>query len=403
MAVAKKAKTTKSSKPARVHVEDRSAIAGMVLDGLREDMSKEEDVTFVSDYLRQDPITGWVSTNSFLLDCALGYPKGYGLPLPSIVEIVGNESSGKSSLAYAVMANIQRMGGWSNLIDAEGMFTREYAMLAGLDLEKDKFGYSQMSRLESCLQTMQRTVERHYALAPDMPLAVTLDSVAGCTVGPEQEAMRENGEPARALHARILARSLRSGITNLMYTKVNDEGHDLLIGRPVVMMFINQMKSTMATNPYQQQMDSFGGKGLKYHARVRIQLDRGSMLWDKTKEEAPHGFRCRVKILKNKVASPYREIEFDFNFATGIEDYFPVMDFMDKYGAIEKSGNRFIWKERAYYPNAFRDFLRANPDEWLAMRQQCLLAVEKAWGKNSLAMTPPAIGPLSLHDDEDES
>lgn len=393
----KAAKEAKPPKPKRESVGNRSAIPSLVLDGLRQDVSKADDeATFVSDYLRQDPVTGYVSTGSFLLDSALGYPKGFGFPLPSIVEIVGSESTGKSSLAYAVMANIQRMGGWANLIDAEGMFTREYAILAGLDLSKEVFGYAQMSRLETAMTTIRRTVERHYALAPDMPLAVVLDSVAGCTVAAEQE---KEGDVARALHARILARELRSGITGQMYTKVNADGEDLLIGRPLIMMFINQMKSTMATNPYQQQMDSFGGKGLKYHARVRIQLERKQVLWEKDKESSPSGFRCHVKILKNKVTSPYREVDFDFKFDSGIEDYFPVLNFMEDHDAIEKSGNRFVWKDRTYYPNAFRDFLKANPDEWLAVRQQCLLAIEKAWGKNSLAITPPAVGDLELHEE----
>ena len=397
MAIAKK-KAAKPAKPKRENVSDRTAIPSLVMAGLRDDLAaaKDEDAVFVSDYLRQDPITAWVSTNSFLLDCALGYPKGYGLPLPSIVEIVGSEAAGKSSVAYAIMANIQGMGGWASLIDAEGMFTREYAMLAGLDLDKDRFGYSQMSRLESAMITIQRTVERHFALAPDMPLAVTLDSVAGCSVAAEQESP---GEPARAIHARILARALRSGITNQMYQRVNVDGDELLIGRPLAMIFINQLKSTMATNPYQQQMDSFGGKGLKYHARIRIQLERRTILKDSEKDKTPAGFRCHVKILKNKVTSPYREVDFDFRFDSGIEDYFPVLNFMEDHDAIEKSGNRFVWKDRTYYPNAFRDFLKANPTDWLELRQQCLLAIDKAWGCHSLAITPPAVGDLELHEE----
>ena len=394
----KKTAKPKSEKIERSVVSDRSAVASMVLDGLRSDFSKDEDATFVSDYLRQDPITAWVSTNSFLLDCAIGYPKGYGLPMPSIVEIVGSEGTGKSSLAYAVMANTQHMGGWSNLIDAEGMFTREYAMLAGLNMDKSVFGYSQMSLLENCLRTIQRTMERHYAIAPDMPLAIALDSVAGCTVLPEKEA--EKGEPARALHARILARALRSGITSQMYTKVLVDDDELLIGRPAVIMFINQLKSTMATNPYQQQMDSFGGKGLKYHARVRLQLDRSSTI-KSANDGSPAGFRCKVKVLKNKVSSPFREIEFEFRFDGGIEDYLPVMEFMEKYGYLDRSGNRYMWKGKAYYPSALRDHMRAHPQEWLEMRQQCLLAVDNAWGSNTLRITPPSVGDLTLQEEEE--
>lgn len=394
----KKAAKSKSPKIEPNYVSDRSAIASMVIDGLRSDFSKDDDATFVSDYLRQDPITAWVSTNSFLLDCAIGYPKGYGLPMPSIVEIVGSEGTGKSSLAYAVMANIQHMGGWSNLIDAEGMFTREYAMLAGLNMDKSAFGYSQMSLLENCLRTIQRTMERHYAIAPDMPLAITLDSVAGCTVLPEKEA--EKGEPARALHARILARALRSGITSQMYTKVSVDDDELLVGRPAVIMFINQLKSTMATNPYQQQMDSFGGKGLKYHSRVRLQLDRSTTI--KTQDGNVAGFRCKVKVLKNKVSSPFREIEFEFRFDGGIEDYLPVMEFMEKYGFLDRSGNRYMWKGKAYYPSGLRDHMRSHPQDWLEMRQQALLSVEKAWGSNTLRITPPSVGNLTLNEEEGE-
>ena len=100
--------------------------------------------------------------------------------------------------------------------------------------------------------------------------------------------------------------------------------------------------------------------------------------------------------------SPFREIEFEFRFDGGIEDYLPVMEFMEKYGMLDRAGNRYMWKGKAYYPSALRDHMRANPQDWLEMRQKCLLAVDSAWGSNTLRITPPSVGDLTLQEEEEE-
>ena len=383
-----KKKTTKTQTLARPKLvavsQERGAIPSLVLAGLREDMEGTESV-FVSDYSKNDPITGWVSTGSFLLDCAIGLPNGMGFPYPAIVEIVGKESSAKSSVAYAVMGNMQREGGWAMLEDAEGTFTPDYARLAHLDLSPERFGYSQMARLEECLKAMGRTVDRNFALAADLPLAICLDSVAGTTVEEEQET---DGNVPRALHARILARSLRQHLVPSLYTRFTDKktGEELLIGRPLIIMFINQLKATMAATAYQQQLDSFGGVGLKYHARVRIQIDRAGEIKEDS-DAQPVGIRCRARVLKNKVAPPYRTVEFDFRFASGIEDYIPTMEVLAKYGGIEKAGKQYVWKGKKYFTNAFRDFLANNPDEWDELKVLGREVLKQVWQDRHY--TPP--------------
>ena len=363
------------SKPKYDVQEDHGHIAQTVMQKLREDFSAVDDVVFISDFLKQDPIVGWVSTGAFLLDCAIGFPYGLGLPMPAIVEIVGQEATLKSATTYAILGNVQRMGGWGNIIDVESSFTHEYGHLAKLAMGPEMLGYTQAARLEDVLRITQRTIDHHFSLAPSMPLAIGIDSLASTTVVEEQET---DGYTARAIHARLMAKYLRSGLVSSLYAKVSADSGDELLGRPLIVIFINQLKATMASNPYAAQLDSFGGRGLKYHARVRIELSRIKVLQD-DKDEVSVGIRCKAKILKNKVAQDKREAFFDFRYATGIEDFFPVMDFMKEHKAIAMAGVRFVWRDKSYWPGAFREFLRDNPEEWDELRRQCLLVIGKAW------------------------
>ena len=365
-----------------------NSVAAMVMQGLEEDMVREKinNIILIPNYIKQDPISGWVSTGSFLLDAAIGFPRGLGVPFPAVIELLGTESGCKSSVLYRIMANMQQaFNGWAYLVDVETMFDTDYGNLANLDMSEGMFGYAQAHRLEDVIKLVAFTIKRNFALDPSMPLCIGVDSLAGCTNIAEQDT-DSSKDTARALHARIMAKSLRAEIVDQLYVQVRDEeGTKILAGRPLLVVFVNQLKSTASSTPGEKKYESFGGLALKYHSRVRIEVNRIRKFKDDP-DGQPVGIRVSAEIIKSKVGKPYRTVEFDFRFETGIEDYIPVMEYMDKKKAIEKSGDRYVWNDKKYLKNAFREFLRDNEKEWDRLKQQCLEVMKVDWGdKHSLA------------------
>jgi len=370
-------------------VEEHGEVPSIVMSGLEEDLEKVDDAVIITDYTQQDPIAGWVSTNSFMLNAAIGFPIGLGIPMPGMIEVVGTESAGKSFLLLVLLANVQRIGGWSALIDVEETLTHQFGSLAGLNMHPEAFRYLRMHLLESCVVAAQRMFERHVAAAPDMPFAIGIDSLASTTV--EQE--RDNpGEPARALHARIMSRAVRRGLLKSFYrTLAMDDSSKILIPHPVLLVVTNQLKATMNIIPGMPMLDSFGGRAMKYNSRVRIELTRAGKIQDKDKDPSPVGFRCHARILKNKVNQDGRDVAFDFRYASGIEDYFPVLDFMERYDGIEKSGNYYVWDDRKLYPNAMREFLISHPREWEKLKQQTLLVMKRVWRDRTIPFVEESV------------
>jgi recombination protein RecA len=326
---------------------------------------KYEDIEVVGNYLKSDPIAGWVSTGAHLLDMAISFPSGLGLPLPALVEIVGQESSAKSLMAYTILGNIQEQGGWSALIDTEGTFTHDYGRLARLDLNEDLFLYTKAGLLRECFDYIDDIIDQHVALHPDRPLGICLDSFAAATMKEERD---NSGETARALQARLISRWLREGLTRRIY------------GKKIIVIFCNQLRSTMAISPWDPKSDSFGGAALKYYSRVRIKLTRSKIL-KREEAENPYGIRCNAEIIKNKVAAPYRKASIDMRFSSGIEDYFPVMDFLADHNMLRKSGVYFYWNDKAYYPNALRELLLTSAEDWQQARTMCVEAAYKEWAE----------------------
>ena len=382
MADVKRFKKKALAKPQMNIQSDRGGVPSMVAQKLASEFEKNDNVTIVHDYEATEPIVGWVSTNAFLLDLAIGFPKNYGIPQPSIIEIVGSESTGKSSLTYAIIGNTQRAphNGWGQVVDVESAFTKEYGHLARMAMGKDMFGYAQASRLEDVIKLMQRSIEHSFALAPDMAFTTACDSLASTTV---EEEVAVDGHTSRAPHSRILARGVRSGLLPNLYMKVQTNGGTELLGRPLIIIFVNQLKATMNTIPGAQTLDSFGGKTLKYHSRIRLKLSLVGTIKDK-KDEMPVGKRFKVEVIKNKIASPGRTAEFDFRFATGVEDYEPVMEFLAAHDAIEMNGKRYCWDGKSYWTADFRELLRDNEKAWLYMQAQCVKVAEKYWVDRSL-------------------
>ncbi len=249
-----------------------------------------------------------ISTGSMALDMALGVN---GVPRGRIVEIFGPESSGKTTLTLSVLANAQKNGGEAAFIDAEHAFDPSYAKKIGVDL--DKLLISQPDNGEQALEIAE-TLVRSNALD-----VIVIDSVAALT--PKKEIDGEMGDSHVGLQARLMSQALRklTGVISKSKTCV---------------IFINQIRmkiGVMFGNPE----TTTGGNALKFYSSVRIDLRRIASL---KKADTVIGNRVRAKVVKNKVAAPFKQAEFDIMFDEGISRSSSIIDLAEQVGVLKKSG-----------------------------------------------------------------
>src|SRR3954464_4895652 len=274
-----------------------------------------------------------VSTGSLGLDMALGVG---GLPRGRVVEIYGPESSGKTTLTLQVIANIQKLGGTAAFIDAEHALDPQYAQRLGVDTSE--LLLSQPDNGEQALEIADMLVR---SASVD---CVVIDSVAALT--PKAEIEGEMGEPQMGLQARLMSQALRKLTANIKRSNT-------------LVIFINQIRmkiGVMFGNPE----TTTGGNALKFYASVRIDIRRiGSI----KKGEEVTGSETRVKVVKNKVAPPFRQAEFDIMYGEGISREGEVLEIGVLHGVLEKSGAWYIYNSDRLgqgKDNA-RDFLKENP------------------------------------------
>ena len=275
-----------------------------------------------------------IPSGSVALDHALGiggYPRG------RIVEIYGPESSGKTTLAIHAIAQAQKAGGIAAMIDAEHAFDRTYAKALGVNLET--LLISQPDNGEQALEIADNLIRSG---AIDI---VVIDSVAALT--PKAEIEGEMGDNKVGLQARLMSQALRKLTANIAKTNT-------------CCIFINQLREkigVMFGNPE----TTTGGNALKFYASVRIDVRRTTQLKD---GDEALGNRTRVKVVKNKMAPPFKKAEFDIVFGEGISRVGEIIDLGVEYGIISKSGSWFSYNDQklAQGREAVKQLLKDNPE-----------------------------------------
>jgi len=275
-----------------------------------------------------------ISTGSISIDYALGIG---GLPRGRVIEIFGPESSGKTTLALQVIAEAHRSGGMAAFVDAEHALDAQYAQKLGVDL--DNLLVSQPDTGEQALEIVEVLIRSN---SVDV---VVVDSVAALV--PKAEIEGEMGEAQMGLQARLMSQALRK------LTGVVSKSKTTLI-------FINQLREkigVMFGNPE----TTTGGRALKFYASVRIDIRRIASIKD---GDQVIGGRTRVKIVKNKVAPPFREAEFDVMYGEGISREGDLLDLAVEKRIIEKSGAWFAYggERLGQGRENAKQFLKENPD-----------------------------------------
>ena len=275
-----------------------------------------------------------ISTGSLGLDLALGIG---GIPRGRIVEIYGPESSGKTTLSLQITAECQKQGGICAFIDAEHALDVYYAKKMGVDVEN--LYVSQPDYGEQALEILE-TLTRSGGI--DL---IVVDSVAALT--PKAEIDGNMGDAHVGLQARLMSQALRkiTGTLHRMNTTV---------------IFINQIRMKIGTIGYGNPETTTGGNALKFYSSVRIDVRRIASL--KQNEQAI-GNRVRAKVVKNKVAPPFREAEFDIMFGEGISRLGEIIDYGVKLDIIDKSGAWFSYQDKklAQGKENSKIFLKENP------------------------------------------
>lgn len=327
--------------------DDKLKALKLTLDKIEKDYGKGS-VMMLGD--KQQDTIDVISTGSLGLDVALGVG---GFPKGRVIEIYGPESSGKTTIAIHTIAEAQKKGGICAIIDAEHAFDASYARKLGVDV--DNLIISQPDYGEQALEIADRLISSG---AIDV---VVIDSVAALV--PKGELEGEMGDSKMGLQARLMSQALRKLTATINRTNT-------------ICIFINQLREkigVMFGNPE----TTTGGNALKFYASVRLDIRRISQIKD---GDVASGNRTRVKVVKNKVAPPFRQVEFDIIFGEGISKIGEVIDMGVELGILNKSGSWFSYGESKIGQgrDAVKTFLTDNPEVMEEIEAKIRTALQQA-------------------------
>ena len=312
-------------------ISERMKAVNAAISKIEKDFGKGSVMRMGDDHVENVEV---IPTGSISLDFALGvggYPKG------RIIEIYGPESSGKTTLAIHAIAESQKAGGIAVFIDAEHAFDRFYASKLGVDV--DNLIVSQPDTREQALEIADQLIR---SAAVDI---VVIDSVAALT--PKAEIEGDMGDNRVGLQARLMSQALRKLTATVSKTKTT-------------CIFINQLREKIGVlfgNPE----TTTGGNALKFYSSVRLDIRKGSPIKD---GEEVIGNEVKVKVVKNKVAPPFRKVQFDILFGEGISRVGEIVELGVRFNIIEKSGSWFSYSgsKLAQGKEATKQVLRDNPE-----------------------------------------
>lgn len=307
-------------------------VADDVAKSLISDINKEFGVRVaynLSEMVAPTTVKQWISTRSILLDYAITNKRGGGYPSGRIIEISGLPSTGKSHLAYEAARTVQESGGLVVYIDTENATPVEKLAHMGIDVTK-KFVYIDTHCTEEVFSIMDSVIRKSKAISDKgLPILVIWDSVAGTS--PKAELDGEYDANTMGLQARVLSKGFRK-LTGL----IGEAG--------VTLICINQLRCKMNVSPYQDPYTTSGGAAIPYHATIRIRLTgEGSALKDQKGNIV--GIKVPLKVIKNKVAPPFRNFPIEILFGKGINEDETLLETCIEYCVenkfVEKNGKRF--------------------------------------------------------------
>ncbi|MEN9223075.1 MAG: recombinase RecA [Thermostichus sp. BF3_bins_97] len=308
-----------------------------------------------------------VPSGAITLDLALGsgYPKG------RIIEVFGPESSGKTSIALHAIAEVQKQGGTAAFVDAEHALDPTYAAALGVDIQN--LLISQPDTGEAGLEIVDQLVR---SAAVDI---VVVDSVAALV--PRAEIEGDMGDAHVGLQARLMSQALRKIAGNVSKTGC-------------IVVFLNQLRSKIGGMGYGPQETTTGGNALKFYASVRLDIRRIQTLKKGTDE---YGIRARVKVVKNKVAPPFRRAEFDIIFGQGISNIGCIIDLAEEMNILKRRGSWYSYKDENIAQG------RDNLITYLKENAEILAEVEGAVRENlSSGVAVSANQPAPMEDGDEE-